>query len=268
MDLEVDARPVAAVRIGVGLATVINVLEMSVLLSAIANGKVALPVMSWIARPTEPVIMIYLVVGVAAGLALSVGYRASAAALISVLANVGVFLWDQQTYSSHRFLATLLLAYLVFARSDRVWSLGRRHRDGAATVPWWPQLLIMTQLSVLYFFAALSKINPVFLSGRALKSWVRWPLPDQVFPLLAVGTILTEFFLAGALWFRPTRRAAALLGLGLHASIVVMMADQTLPLIAFSLLCVPLYALFLTRPAGGARSGPSTGSGHVHLSRA
>lgn len=135
-DLQSDARPLAVVRIGLGLATVLNALEMFGLLREIAGGKMAMPVLPWIPTPTIGVLVAYLAVACSAGLAIALGYRTSAAATLSTFLNVGVLLADQQTYSSHRLLATALVAYLIFARSDTMWSLASRQRGTSATVPW------------------------------------------------------------------------------------------------------------------------------------
>ncbi|WP_309106742.1 hypothetical protein [Arthrobacter sp.] len=108
---------------------------------------------------------------------------------------------------------------------------------------------MMAQLSVCYFFAAISKINLPFMSGWALSQWVWAPLPGWMFALMSVGTIGVELVLALGLWFRPSRRVAIGLGLLLHGSIVVLMKEQTLPLIAFAISCVSLYGLFIYRPA-------------------
>ncbi len=173
----VAPRPVAAVRIALGIVTVLNSLETSALLRQIAGGKLALPVHGWVPPPSTPAVLMYLVLAVTAGVAVTMGWRTSAAAGLSTVLNVGVLLWDQQTYSSHRLLATLLVAYLVFARSDAAWALSRR----PGSVPWWPQLLMLTQLSVCYFFAAASKVSVVFLSGAPLSHWVWAPLPWWMF---------------------------------------------------------------------------------------
>lgn len=237
-------RALAVARIGLGLATILNAVEMFALLSKIARGLIALPVVEWMPAPTPTAVRVYLVLAVAAGLALAVGWQAASAAALTTVLNVAVFLWDQQTYSSHRLLATLLVAYLIFSRSDAVWSVSRR----GGSVPWCPRLLMMTQLSVCYFFAAISKMTVLFLSGVPLSGWVWLPLPWWMFTVMAVGTVLVELFLAVGLWLRRTRRAAFLLGGALHLSIVVMMRDQTSALLSFALTCVSLYGLFLVRP--------------------
>ncbi|MGY1913962.1 HTTM domain-containing protein [Blastococcus sp. SYSU DS0973] len=244
-DVQADPRPVAVARIGLGLVTIANSVEMFVLLRGIAGGKLGLPVHTLVPAPTSVAVQLYLVAAVTAGIALVLGWRTSAAAVVTVALNVGVFFWDQQTYSSHRLLGTLLVAYLVFARSDAAWSLSSR----SGSVPWWPQLLMMSQLSVCYFFAAISKMNVVFLSGTPLSLWVWVPLPWWLFTLMAVGTVAGELFLAFGLWRRSTARAAAALGILLHVSIVVLLEDQTLPLAAFALACLCLYSLFLHRPS-------------------
>jgi hypothetical protein len=252
MELRTDPRPIALVRIALGMALLSNALEAWVILNR-ADELMRIPVLGWLPAPTDAAIDVFVVLAVLAGVALAVGYFAAGAAVASTLLGVWVLLWDQQMYSNHRVLVTLLVAYLIFAESDTRWAV-RRRTEQATTVRWWPQLLMMTQLSTCYFFAAASKVNPGFLPGDLFATWLRWPLPDGLYPLLAVGTILTELFLAVGLWWRRTRMIAAVVGVALHVSIVVGMAEQTVPLTAFALACVPVYGLFLTRPSFSLRS--------------
>jgi hypothetical protein len=161
--------------------------------------------------------------------------------------------WDQQTYSSHLVLCTLLLLYLALARSDTRLSLAALHRrrSGAGTpdtVPWWPQLLMLTQVGVVYLFTALSKMNPVFLSGEPLEGWTWFSGPAWLFRALALGTVAAELFLVAGLWVPRVRVLAVLAGVGLHAGIVVGLSDLNVVLLAFALMTTSTYPLFLTRP--------------------
>jgi hypothetical protein len=244
MDLQADPRPIAIARMGVGVATIMNAAEMFGLLTQIADGKLALPVHELMPEPSRAAATVYLVLASLAGLGIVLGWLTAPFAIASTLLNVWVFLWDQQTYSSHRLLATLLVAYLVFARSESAWSISRRR----GAVPWWPQFLMMTQLSVCYFFAAISKINAQFLSGVPLSQWIWIALPPWILLVTAVGTIVVEIFLTVGLWLQSVRRVAVALGLFLHLSIAITMKEQTLPLVAFGLTCVSLYGLFVFRP--------------------
>lgn len=245
--IRVGPRPVAVARMGVGLAGAFNAVESHEILLRISHGKLATPTIDGLDLSSEPWLSVLVVVGVVAGIAVAVGVLTSAAAAVSVAASVAVLVTDLQTYSSHRLLATLLMAYLVFAQAGSAWSVQRSaHR---ASVPWWPQLLMMSQLSVLYLFAGLSKANPVFLTGVPLSHWVWVELPWPVFTLAAFVTVLVEAGIAVGLWFRRTRRFAAVAGVLLHMSIVALMREDSLALVVFAITCLSLYPLFLFRPA-------------------
>jgi hypothetical protein len=247
-DIQVDPRPVAFVRVGVGLAVLLNAFEVAAILQRVADGRLRFPVFARLPAPTAVSIDVYLPVAVLAGVALVVGYHAATAAAVSSVLGVVALLWDQQTYSNHRVLVTLLVTFLVFARSDAALSVWRR-RPHQAAVPWWPQLLMMTQLSACYLFAALSKVNPVYLDGEPFAFWLWMSLPSALLPVVAVASVLTELFLAVGLWFRATRYVAAAAGVALHVSIVLGMSSDNVALFAFACACVPVYGLFLTRPS-------------------
>jgi len=245
-EIRTDPHPIAVARIGLGIATVFNAFEAFDILQRVAAGRLAMPLLAG-APPIETSWLVAgLVIAVAAGIAVTFGWLTTPAAIVTVLLNSAVLVADEQTYSSHRWLATLLMAYLVFAQSDTAWSV--RPRRDRATVIWWPQLLMMSQISVLYFFSALSKMNPIFITGAPLSKWVWIQLPWQFYFTAAVLTIGVELFIAIALWFRASRRLAVLAGIGLHLSIVILMNNETLALIAFAITCVSMYPLFLFRP--------------------
>lgn len=244
----VDPRPVAVARMGLGAAVLLNTLEQYFILSGLASGKLTMPFVDWAPGVTSYAASGVLTVGIMAGVALILGVGTRPAGLAYAIMMAFLLLWDQQTYSSHQVLVMLLVAYLAFAESGAAWSVVR-HTGPMAQVPWWPQLLMMTQLSVLYLFAGLSKINTQFLSGQPLSDWVRWPLPDWVFAPMSIATVIVEVFvLAVGLWVPATRLVAIAAGICLHLSIVTMLSDQTIQLVAFALACTSIYPLFLARP--------------------
>ncbi|MEV1131950.1 HTTM domain-containing protein [Agromyces sp. NPDC049794] len=216
------------------------------ILESISRGKVAMPVIEGFPAPTLPWLITLLMLALGAGVAVTVGWNTDKAALVSLMLGVLVLLWDQQTYSSHRLLATLLMTYLIFAKSGTAWSV--RPDPGRPSVPWWPQLLMMSQISVVYLFSALSKMNVIFISGGPLAAWVWIELPWQFYTVAAAMTVFVELLIACGLWFPASRRIAVLLGLGLHLSIVTLMNHETFALLTFSLTCISLYPLFLFRP--------------------
>ncbi|GAB3247804.1 hypothetical protein GCM10027562_05890 [Arthrobacter pigmenti] len=190
---------------------------------------------------------IVFILGVLGSIALIAGFRSRPAAATLAAVTAFVLLWDQQTYSNHQMLLFCLCAYLAMARPGAALSLDARirgHQD--MTAPYWPALLIMTQMSIVYFFTALAKVNPVFLSGDVLRTFMWLPLPEYVYVPLSIGAVTLEFFLAFALWSRRLIKVAIALGVILHVSIVVTL-NQPLVLFAFALLTVGTYPLFYAR---------------------
>ncbi|MGC5077127.1 HTTM domain-containing protein [Agrococcus sp. DT81.2] len=249
LDPRVDGRPLALARMLLAFALAVCALESSAVLSGIAAGKLQYPVLAIIPGPTPLAVQVFQVVGLLAAVCLLLGLFARASAATGSALLAGALLWDQQTYSSHHLLVTLLLAYLAFAHAGQRWGIAAPRGREHAAVPWWPQLLMMTQVSVLYLFAGLSKVNPRFLSGEPLQEWMWLDAPLWVFQALAVATVATELFLAAALWIRRARVLAVVAGVGLHLSILVGLTDQTLVLTAFAAASLSTYWLFLTRPS-------------------
>lgn len=233
----------ALARIGLGLATILNAYEMHRLLTGLAEGRLRIPLFEALPAPTHVTVWAVTLLATAAGAALVLGWRPAAAAGLATAVSVWCLVWDQQTYSNHRILALVLVVLLAFARSDRAWAV--RPSAGPPSSPW-VQLLMMTQLSVCYLFAGLSKMNPVFPSGYPFDTWLWLDLPHALDMTIALATIATEVFLAVGLWFARTRVVAVVLGLLLHASIVALMSRDNLTLFAFMLTCTSLYPLFHT----------------------
>jgi len=111
----------------------------------------------------------------------------------------------------------------------------------------------------VYFYAALLKVNPQYLSGVMLSDF--WPfnhlaaLPGvgtSVLQIAAVASILTELFLAIALWVPRLRRLALAVGIGFHMLIVWTGGAQPgvpdIPFMIFALVTVAPYALFFDFP--------------------
>jgi hypothetical protein len=251
MTVTVDGRPVAFARMLLAVALVITVVESGAYLSRIAIGRMAYPVFEAIAPPSPLAVQVYLVVGLLAAVCLGLGLYAGASAAAGSLTLLWALIWDQQTYSSHHLLLMLLLGYLAFARCDARWGVSSSRHGRDCQVPWWPQLLMLSQISACYLFAALSKVNGVFLSGEPLAGWTWLTLPGWVFVLMAWGTVITELFLAIGLWLPRTRHIAVLAGLVLHVSIVVALSDLTVILLGFALSCIATYWMYLTRPSLG-----------------
>ena len=137
---------------------------------------------------------------------------------------------------------------LTFVESDAALSVRASRSGRRARVTNWPILLMKIQLSLVYFFAAIAKLNPIFLSGYVIASRTTHPTLAQQAPIvlsgLAVASVAAEAWLSFALWFPRLRVAAIVVGVVMHA-MVPLIFGLYVGLIVFSLTAVSLYPLFL-----------------------
>ena len=137
----------------------------------------------------------------------------------------------------HLQLLSLLAGLLALAHTDR-------HRAPALALLRW-------QLGVVYAFAAASKINADFLSGRVIVENLPAALGrarrrSHSAVVLAAGAIAIEAFVAGCLLVTGGVRPASSPGVGLHLAFVLAVA-QTIAMIAFAVICLSLYPLVSPR---------------------
>jgi predicted DCC family thiol-disulfide oxidoreductase YuxK len=118
--------------------------------------------------------------------------------------------------------------------------------------------LLKLQLSIVYGYAVLAKLNAYYLSGTVLLvHWTRQgpyalPGPVQSFQVLAglsLLALLAEALLAVGLWSRRTRHPTLVVGLGLHLAIIPTMGSTGL-LVLFGAMMFALYLLFLDAAPG------------------
>lgn len=255
LDRATDARPLGITRIVLGFAALLFTLELAESLGRLgADGVFRFPVveqLAWI--PGSPAVMGIIGLWAAAATALMFGWRARAAGVVLVALALVILGTDQQLYSNHLTLITVLTGLVAVADGGAALSLDARAGRGSAHVPEWGIWLIKVQITSLYAFAALSKLNPSYLSGSVMASYLRTDGPLAVpeawrsfepMLVLSVVALLSELFLAVALWLPRWRRNAFVVGLGLHAFILLTF-QPPLALLVFGLASLAPYVLFL-----------------------
>lgn len=239
----IDARPLALARILVGTAAISLALEWFGPLWKTASGDyLSVPTLSWLPQVTPWFALTLVVVALLAGAAMIVGLAAPWSAGLVSATSAAALLADQQTYSNHLLLLVILSGLIAWSGAGAAWTI-RNYYD-TRQVPYWPAFLIKVQITTLYAWTAIAKINPDYLSGAVLevnlRGWVH--VPAELLPALAVATIVVEAFLAVALWVPGVRVAALVMGVGLHISIPLMLI-QPAPLIPFAVLMFAGYAI-------------------------
>ena len=236
-------------RIGVGLAMVLLSVEVTAVMVLLADGDrvLRLPVSDWMPKLSATLAIQVAALWLALTALLLAGVLARAAAVGLVGLIVFVQLLDQSLYSNHLVLAGILLALLAATRPAQVWTLGRRQ---PRPVPCWPLWLVKTQLSTLYLFTGLAKLNEQFLSGRVIttfsQEWLGAILERRSWlaAALAVGAVVTELAFAVAIWVPRTHRLLLPAAVTFHLAIAVTVVP-TLPLVTFAVLTLSAYPAFI-----------------------
>lgn len=183
---------------------------------------------------------VLLALWVLAALGVTVGVRRRIGLGLLVALSVGIFVLTSMALYNHH-VALIIAIALILAAFDE------------AEQP----TLLRVQLTIVYAFAAVTKLNAAYLSGAVLESTLAtrglWQVLrlDTVgvplLPVLAAASIVIEAGLAVGLWWPTTRRATAVAGVAFHASMVPAMAYgfvSVIRLVVFSGLMLALYLPF------------------------
>ena len=128
-------------------------------------------------------------------LAITLGWRYRASALLFTLGFTYIELIDKTTYLNHYYFISLAGMLLCILPTHRAWSLDARRLRSDGAVPRWTVWALRSQVAVVYAFAGLAKLNPDWLLNAApLRIW----LPQHA-ELPLIGSLLDELWVAYAL---------------------------------------------------------------------
>jgi len=170
----------------------------------------------------------------------------------------------------HHYLVWLLLVLSCFVPWQRPETV-----TPATPVRSWALRLILLQLAILYFWAAVSKMNSAWLDGRTLDAQLSGSMESFIqgtvgYKGAAWIVVLTELVLAATIWWRRGWLVAAPLGLLLHIGILKTGFEIGL----FAWLMIALYVAVIPdvvwvwlaerQPLRAIRGGASVVSGWFH----
>lgn len=249
MTSEISSRPLGLARVIVGGAAVIRAPHAWPMLSELTEPEIVhIPYTNWFPEPSTALAIAIVVTWFVGAILFSIGWRVAVTGPVLLTAIVASLVVDQQTYGNHVYLMAWLVLLLTLADSGAGLSVSSQDRP----IVRWPVLLLMTQLSVVYGFSGITKLNEFFLSGATMAAVLRdgvIPFPEMLrtpgfLSVLAPAVVFVELFIAVMIWRPFFRSAAFVLGLGIHVSITLLMAPTT-QLLVFSLEMLALYPLFL-----------------------
>src|SRR5690606_26430882 len=135
-----------------------------------------------------------------------------------------------QFYSNHLYLLALVVSILA---------LGAPARGKGSGAPW-AAALLMAQVTIVYAYAGLAKLNPSWIAGDVLERYadglmrMAGDAMPWIYPRLAAASIAAELGLAVLLWSR-WYRIAWIGGALFHAGCVMLLSwGQAYELLIFS----------------------------------
>jgi len=155
-------------------------------------------------------------------LRMALGAGSKRTAWLLTAAFGATYFWSQLDSYQHHYLLFLLLG--MAACVD--WNAERP--------PTWPVRLILCQVSIVYLWTAITKMQPLWLDGTLIARQVpSGPVPDMVariagtvgmettslWAVMAVGVLIAELSLVVGLHVERLRLVALALGLALHGGI-------------------------------------------------
>jgi len=266
----ISAKPLGAYRILFGLMVLAHLALISVDLdfwytdiglqqgdeAALTAGPLRPTPLAHFQDPASVRIALAMLAGVA--VAFTLGWRTRITSILLYLGLLSFYNRNLLTNCGPDQVMMITSFFMMLAPCGAAFSLDARRAArvrGTAAEPLilpWAQRLIQIQLCVIYFVTAFLKCGgQTWLSGTSLHYVIHnhevgqfnleWLAAHTLLiNLMAHAALMIEFSLAFLLWFRPTRRWVALLGVLLHVGIWPMV---NVPL--FGEQMTALYILFL-----------------------
>jgi predicted DCC family thiol-disulfide oxidoreductase YuxK len=176
---------------------------------------------------------------IAVAAALITGWFARPAAIVVTLLSLAFAVVDIRLYNQHLYLLASLCVPLAVSQCDRDLVFRRTRSQG--TVPQWPALLLMVQMSFVYGFGALAKTSVDFVSGTVLFAVFsrqpiaavggEWLLDARVLIPMSLAVIACELLLAIGPWRASLRPLVLAVAGPLHVGMIVLLATSGLEVV-------------------------------------
>ena len=159
------------------------------------------------------------------GIAVGYKYRVSVAAFTVMW--TAEYLMQKSWYNNHYYLVILLCIFLFIVPANKYASIDSRKNPsiGQNTMPYWCVFIFIFQIAIVYFFAAIAKLYPDWLSGAYIEimlttrdgKWLGPLLHNKEFhKFIAMAGFLFDLLIVPLLLFKRTRLLGTLASVCFH----------------------------------------------------
>jgi len=158
-----------------------------------------------------------------------------------LLSGASMFLMERTLYINHFYLYSLVLFLFLFLPANRGYSYDtwRKPQLKVSEVPAWTVYLLLFQLSVVYFYSGIAKINSDWFQAQPVQIWLArkadYPLIGGILSstphayLVAYGGLLFDLFVVPFMLYKPTRQVAFIICCLFHLANVITFGIGTFP---------------------------------------
>lgn len=212
--------------------------------------------------PGNGMIYYYVVMGIL-GLMVLLGYRYRWSLFAFIILWSGVYFMQKSSYNNHYYLLLLISIIMLVLPANRYASLDAKKNPGLKSLfmPQWCSWIMIGQLFIMYFFAAIAKLYPGWLDGTFPKilfsgspfSSLKPLLNDHSFHLfIAYSGLLFDLLIVPLFLYKKTRTIAFVAAVFFHIFNAVFLQIGIFPFFAltFVVFCYPpdfIRSLFFKR---------------------
>ena len=218
--------------------------------------------------PGEGMYYYYIIMGLL-GIMVMVGYRYRLAMLGYALMWSSVYLMQKASYNNHYYLLMLLCFIMCLLPAHKNYSIDAKLNPEIKTnaMPLWCKLVIITQISIVYTYAAIAKLYPDWLNGIVTKNLMNSRAhlycfdgfclgsllkQEWLYFALMVGGILFDLLIVPLMLYKHTRKLAFVLSIVFHIFNAFVFQIGIFPFLSlsFALFFFPakkIHALFLKK---------------------
>lgn len=189
----------------------------------------------WLEPLPEPAMNAVFATMLVGSAMVAVGWRTRWGAALLFLSFTYEFLLEAAAYRNHTYLIALLSAWMVFLPSDRRFVLGGPKEGTTETVPLWSIWAMRFQIGVVYFFAGIAKLDPLWLSGGSMRAVIEAGGHDAataamlsgpfMLHLLVYSGLLLDLLALPLLLMDRTRKAMFIALAGFHLLNALLLVD-------------------------------------------
>jgi len=155
-----------------------------------------------------------------------------------------VFLLDKAHFLNHMYLAVLISFMLIFIPANRTLSVDAWLRPSirSSTAPTWALVLLVTQLSIVYIYGGLAKLNGDWFRGEPMRTWLadesdlflvgRWVTDEWFVSFISYSGLLLDLFIVPALLWPKTRWIAVIVLILFHRFNAALFSIGIFPMFA------------------------------------